>query len=274
MLTGLNLASTRSNLRSGRTITGDTRPEAMSSVASQVVLHPTVSHSLKVLSTTLGRDKTYRAVQYFSRFFAWLLITRGYKIQAARWNALKSHLALGRKLMRLGKPVENLQALLRAIQTPGDAGERITMIGRQLGYFAYLSFDAIVWANSIKFITLKPSTSQKVNKLTNQFWFSGLVFSIAHSLLKAGRLANETKALQSNQTWTDKGLEAEREVKLHHLQVARDSVRHQFVIDLLDVWIPATNIGLVNLNDGVLGILGHCHHICQGLPPSVESSQR
>ncbi|KAI0374318.1 peroxisomal biogenesis factor 11 [Pilatotrama ljubarskyi] len=227
----------------------------MASIASQVVLHPVTSQSLRVLNTTIGRDKLYRALQYFARFFAWLLLSRGYKIQAARWDALKSHLALGRKLLRLGKFMENAQAVLRAIAAPGETGERVTLIGRHLGYFGYLFLDNIVWAHNIKFYNLQPSTAQKLNKRVMQFWFSGIVFSIGHGLLKAGRLANEVKKLQS-QTWAEKSLEAERDLKLHDLQVAREAVRYQFIIDLLDVWIPATNIGLVNLNDGVLGIFG------------------
>lgn len=89
----------------------------MATVASQVILHPAVSHSLKILSTTVGRDKVrvghlgiystahcskrhfkvYRAVQNFARFYAWLLLSSGNKADATKWNALKSHLALGRK---------------------------------------------------------------------------------------------------------------------------------------------------------------------------------
>lgn len=72
---------------------------------------------------------------------------------------------------------------------------------------------------------------------------------------QAGRLANEVKKLQS-QTWTEKSAEAERDLKLQNLQLTRESVRYQFVIDILDVWIPATAIGFVNLNDGVLGVFG------------------
>ena len=45
----------------------------------------------------LARKQTYRAVQYFARFLAWYLLSRGHKIEGARWNTLKSHLALGRK---------------------------------------------------------------------------------------------------------------------------------------------------------------------------------
>ncbi|KDQ63612.1 hypothetical protein JAAARDRAFT_118980 [Jaapia argillacea MUCL 33604] len=232
----------------------------MSGVASQVVLHPVTSQSLKLLGTTTGRDKTYRAVQYLARFLAWFLLTRGYKDQSVRWNALKSHLALGRKMMRLGKPLENLQAALRAIQSygKGETGEQITTIARQLSYFGYLSYDTLVWANAIKFITLKPETAQKVNKTANRFWLAGILLNITHGLLKAGRLANEAKKLRSGPAWSEKdvGAEADLELKYRSLEVARAATRHQFVIDVLDVWLPATSLGLVNINEGVLGIFG------------------
>ena len=51
----------------------------------------------RVVNVLSRLPQVCRAVQYFARFFAWLLLSRGYKIQAARWDALKAHLALGRK---------------------------------------------------------------------------------------------------------------------------------------------------------------------------------
>ncbi len=36
----------------------------------------------------------------------------------------------------------------------------------------------------------------------------------------------------------------------------RTAARQQFIIDILDVWLPASNLGLVNINDGALGIFG------------------
>ena len=50
--------------------------------------------------------------------------------------------------MRLFKPLEHLQAALKAIQSAGSALERWTTIGRQLSYAGYLSFDALVWVRS------------------------------------------------------------------------------------------------------------------------------
>ena len=104
-------------------------------------------------------------------------------------------------VMRLGKPMEHAQAAVRAALAPGVAVEQITTIGRQLSYFGYLFHDTLVWvcpwalniavifltssqANTVKFYNLKPSTSARVSKLANQFWLSGILFSITFGLLK------------------------------------------------------------------------------------------
>ncbi|THH07629.1 hypothetical protein EW145_g3260 [Phellinidium pouzarii] len=229
----------------------------MTTIAAQVILHPAATQSLKVLGTTLGRDKIYRAAQYFARFYAWFLVSKGYNIQAVRWNALKSHLATGRKLMRIGKPLEHLQAALKAIHSTTRFGEKVTTVLRQLCYAGYLGYDMAVWANSARFVTLSKESSEKANRRSARFWVWGIVFSICHGLIKAGRLANEAKELRSS-SWGEKstGSEAERAVRYAAVENDRSSVRYQFIIDLLDVWIPATNVGYVNLNDGVLGIFG------------------
>jgi hypothetical protein len=41
--------------------------------------------------------KVYRTLQFFARFYSWLLLSSNNGADAAKWNALKSHLALGRK---------------------------------------------------------------------------------------------------------------------------------------------------------------------------------
>lgn len=213
---------------------------------------------MKFGSFNVGRDKLYRTVQYFSRFLAWFLLSRGKKVEAARWTALKGHLGIGRKLMRLGKPVEHLQAALRAASSTGEVGEQVTSIGRQLAYFGYLTYDAALWANAVKFIGLKPSTAEKVTKTSNRFWLAGILFSITHGLLKAGRLAHDAKKLRNSETWGEKDLsdEAQREVRQLALENLRADTRYQFIIDLFDIWIPASNLGLVNANDGIVGFAG------------------
>jgi len=230
----------------------------MASIASQILFHPTVSQCLKFGGTTLGRDKTYRAVQYFARFYAWYLLTKGDKTDAARWSALKLHLGTARKLMRLGKPIEHLQAALRATFSSGPIPETITTIARQFAYFGYLSTDAVIWAHSVKFITMNPERAKKLTKISLRFWLAGILFSLTHGVLKTVRLAKEAKRLEKTKVWGEKDLadEAARETRLGVVQTARNNNRKQLVIDLLDVWIPATGAELLNINEGTLGILG------------------
>lgn len=37
----------------------------------------------------------------------------------------------------------------------------------------------------------------------------------------------------------------------------RAGVRYQLLIDVLDMWIPAAGLGIVNFNDGVVGMFGY-----------------
>ena len=64
----------------------------------QIVMHPYVSQVLKFWSTTVGRDKTSRAVQYLSRFLAWYYLTMGApKETVTRFSSIKSNIGLSRK---------------------------------------------------------------------------------------------------------------------------------------------------------------------------------
>jgi peroxin-11B len=151
--------------------------------------------------------------------------------------------------------LEHLQSALRAAQSTGDLKEQLTTIARQLAYFGYLTYDTVVWANAIKVIALKPETSQKVQKISNRFWLAGILFSITNAVLKTGRLTKETGEIRGLDE-KNIGEDNARKSRLRALQTMQAATRHQFIIDILDVWLPAANLGLVNLNDGILGIFG------------------
>jgi peroxin-11B len=71
-------------------------------VADSLVYHPSVAHYLKFVSTTVGRDKLLRTIQYFSRFYAWYLFrTNGTPGEIAPWEAIKKQFGLIRKAMRV-----------------------------------------------------------------------------------------------------------------------------------------------------------------------------
>lgn len=70
---------------------------ALVSLSSQLVLHPVVSQNLRLLSTTLGREKACRAAQNLARILVYVLLLRGHTKSAQRWAALQAHLTLARK---------------------------------------------------------------------------------------------------------------------------------------------------------------------------------
>lgn len=125
---------------------------------------------------------------------------------------------MSHSVLRLAKPVEHLQAALRATQTTGPLGEQITTVGRQIAYFLYLAYDAIVWANMIKFINLSPDKAQRVNKTANRYWLSGITLSIINAAFKTQRINNEIARLQQGVVDEKMGSVVDREAKLPGLR--------------------------------------------------------
>ncbi|GBC08688.1 hypothetical protein RclHR1_08300004 [Rhizophagus clarus] len=214
----------------------------------QIFLHPTVDRSLKYSSTTVGRDKVYRAVQYFARFLAWYLKRQGYdKETIQRFANLKSTLGLSRKLMRLGKPMEHLQHATKALNVSDSFAKYIT-IGRQLGYAVYLFWDTFSWVHSAgvyKFQQIK-----RINDNAYKAWLTGLIFSIIHGLYKLHQTSSQRSFLISKAETSE------------HLEdnVTRNRERkaaiRQLIQDLLDLTIPATALGYLRLEDGLVGLTG------------------
>lgn len=56
----------------------------------------------------------------------------------------------GFAVMRVGKPLEHLQAALKALNSSARPGEQITTVLRQLSYASYLIYDAAVWVSTLR----------------------------------------------------------------------------------------------------------------------------
>ncbi|KAI7060543.1 hypothetical protein KC343_g22590, partial [Hortaea werneckii] len=73
-------------------------------VADAIAYHPAVAHYNRFVATTVGRDKTLRTVQYFSRFLAWYTYrTNSPASTVALFDGVKKNFGSVRKAMRLGK---------------------------------------------------------------------------------------------------------------------------------------------------------------------------
>lgn len=94
-------------------------------------------------STTVGRDKVLRTLQYFSRFLAWYLYrTNRPQSSISPFEATKKQFGATRKLLRVGKFVEHFRAAAIASDAKSmDPVLRFTAVGRQLGYAFYMLCD-------------------------------------------------------------------------------------------------------------------------------------
>ncbi|KAE8212696.1 hypothetical protein CF319_g3051 [Tilletia indica] len=224
------------------------------SLVQQVVMHPYLTQTLRFWSTTVGRDKTYRSVQYLARFLAWYEYRKGAsKETVARLQALKSNIGLSRKLMRVGKFLEHFQAAIKAtaIQDPVVS---YLAIGRQLSYALYLIHDALQWVNGAKAYQFAPETAKKISKRASQFWLAGLTFNLISGSYKTYVLNQRSIAARRPRATSEK--EAERKVEIQQIAAEQAAVRYQMIQDGLDWILPATGSDILNLDEGILGLAG------------------
>lgn len=164
-------------------------------VADALIYHPSITHYLKFVATTVGRDKILRTIQYFSRFYAWYLYrTNGTPASIAPFEAIKKQFGLARKLMRVGKNVEHFKAAATFADSKGmDPVLKYLAVGRQLGYGGYLTFDAFTYLDAAG---IKPSPAAKrLSREAYKAWFVGLAFSAISGAYSLYRLRERETVL-------------------------------------------------------------------------------
>jgi len=157
-------------------------------VADALIYHPLLAHYLKFVSTTVGRDKILRTIQYFSRFYAWYLLRTNATPAAIKpFEAIKKQFGLARKALRLGKNIEHFKAAAVAADRKDiDPVLKFAAVGRQLGYGAYLTFDAATYLDAAG---IRPNAGAKnLSKQAQKAWFTGLSFSVISGLYTLWKL--------------------------------------------------------------------------------------
>lgn len=228
----------------------------MKSSASPLLQPLPVDPLIKFLGTVTGRDKVYRTVQYFARFYTWYL-TKNHpadKDALARWTAAKSVLGTGRKMIRLGKPIEHIQAILKSHSIRDDA-IRLLVIFKNLSYTVYLFHDMLSWFHSTK---IKQFTSiQTIQERAARFWLFGIFFSWLSGIYQLRLVAQRYVIVQ--RAVRAKGADpAPEEIKLEvsTLRRERSDILRQLFQDTLDMMIPAYTLKYIDVEEGVIGIAG------------------
>ncbi|KAF9298722.1 Peroxisomal membrane protein PMP27 [Mortierella antarctica] len=219
-----------------------------------VALPVNVQPWLKYTATTVGRDKIYRAVQYFSRFLAWYLLRQGAtKETVARFNSLKKTLGLSRKLMRFGKPIEHLDGAVKALSVK-DEFLRYCAVGKQLAYAGYLTFDGIIFidgSGAYKFKNIK-----KYSEIATRFWLAGIVFGFISGLYKTRQIQIRREVAVRGLKHSGESEKSHARTELKALAKEQHSVNKDLLQNGLDMLIPATGLGYLSLDDGAIGLIG------------------
>ncbi|KAL8968837.1 MAG: hypothetical protein Q9197_004661 [Variospora fuerteventurae] len=217
--------------------------------ADALVYHPTVSHYLRFVATTVGRDKLLRTLQYFSRFYAWYLFrTNNPPRLIAPFEAIKRQFGLTRKALRLGKNVEHFQAAAAAMDDTKSRDEflRYCAVGRQLGYGLYLTLDMATYLDSAGI--WKSESAKRLQKEAYRAWLVGLMFNTIAGLYTLW-------GLRTREQEVNKG-DGEGMVESKKIQRERQTINLQLVSDVCDLTIPGSALGYANLDDGIVGLAG------------------
>jgi len=223
-------------------------------VADAVIYHPAVSHYLRYVATTVGRDKILRTLQYFSRFYAWYLYrTNNPPSAVAPFTAIKTQFGLTRKIMRIGKFVEHFKAASELYDSSakirangGDQVLQYLQIIRQLGYGLYLTCDTltVLDAAGIK----KSPNAKKLQQQAYKAWFVGLLASAVAGIYSNYQLMQRAKSIDEK--------DGEGKVESKKIERQRTVTNIQLVSDLCDLTVPSSALGYASFDDGIVGLAG------------------
>jgi peroxin-11B len=221
-------------------------------------------------SSTVGRDKTLRTIQYFSRFLAWYLYRTNHSQSTVDvFNGVKKNFGSVRKAMRLTKFIEHFKlAAVASDAKTSDPVVKYLAVGRQLGYAFYMLLDNMTYPDvaGIK----KFSAAARLQKEAYRAWCVGLTCNVVAGLyaLYNLRLAEQK---QEDSADAEKAMEVKKlakyvfafDVSIQPRQHAnycdcRDKsvAQLQLISDLCDLTVPTSGLGLLNLDDGIVGLAG------------------
>jgi peroxin-11B len=143
-----------------------------------------VNNWIKFTSTTVGRDKLYRTIQYVSKFLAFYLAkgdALASKETIEKITKLGNAVGIARKLFRVGKPIDFLQTMIKALTIKDDVIRWCT-VGRAACLGSWLALDSIQWLHIVSVI--KVSDFKSLQKNSARFWFYGLLFAVAADLYR------------------------------------------------------------------------------------------
>ncbi|KAJ1678653.1 Peroxisomal membrane protein PMP27, partial [Spiromyces aspiralis] len=113
-------------------------------VARLLVNSPFVQSYVKYTATTVGRDKAYRFIQYFSRLLAYVLMRGGFSKEAITTaKTIQAVMTQTRKVLRLGRFIDALSMAAKTLTSKGDCVVRTLTALNRLAMAVYFATDTV-----------------------------------------------------------------------------------------------------------------------------------
>jgi len=150
--------------------------------------------------------------------------------------------------MRLGKFVEHFKAAAVAADAKSmDPVLKYLAVGRQLGYAGYLLMDNIAYVDQTGI--RKFEGGARLQKEAYRAWFAGLLCNVVAGVYQLYNLQMAASKKRDSQ-------DAEKAVEMKKLEKERSATQLQLISDLCDCTVPSSALGLVNFDDGIVGLAG------------------
>ncbi|KAI8848330.1 peroxisomal biogenesis factor 11 [Chytridium lagenaria] len=220
-------------------------------------------HLVKFLSTTVGRDRINRFVQYFSRYLAWQLQNGTNKDLIEKLVKLQGAIGLTRKVMRTGRQVEFYRTIVKSTGVK-DKIVRYTTVSKNIFLSLWLALDTLQWLHNTGINKL--DSIKDIGRRAFKFWLAALVVSFVGDLHKlrvnSMRLGIERKAIKFAATKREKDESAEKTIKI--LKAERTKILLATIQDGIDILIPASGLEYVKVETGLVGLAGAITSIIGG----------
>jgi len=236
-----------------------------------------------------GRDKLYRAAQYFSKYIPWYLQQTGAsKDQIYLFQNLSKLLSNSRKLFRLGKWTESLielYDLLANVAKEGDTLWATINILLQISNGAYYYYDMLQFLHFAKLFY--SSNKLALDDKRNRAWLFRIIFGLLALYFKIDENSEKIKNLEtssssskdnsasfdslsfSSNSTSDKSSQSlrphgeneecendETSKKRLQLLAKQRAYGRELTRNLVDIPVVLAALNYVNIHDGYVGILG------------------
>ncbi|KAM5519548.1 Peroxisomal membrane protein PMP30A [Fusarium oxysporum f. sp. phaseoli] len=209
-----------------------------------VNLRPWVHHLMKISSTLVGRDKLIRLIQYLSRLRIWLLLNNKNSSQSnlEQWKKLVRHLNSTRKLLRVGRAPEYVQAAVNifAIDNTNRFLQYLLSL-RQLLLACYITLDNVTVLDSLGAFPWKSARGIQVE--ASRLWLGAIICGLVtqlYSLYKLKLLRNTKRVFNIE--------------KILYFKNVFNTF--QLLTTLFDLPIACSAGKVINFDDGVISICG------------------